>query len=301
MDVQFSWTGATGNGATATVDTATAGSKVVTVACGTSSKTVTVNVLKVSVVPDNVFVDYPNPLTLTATVTPGEVTGATYKWFVLRNGIVQPDPGNTSTVTFTEPGRYFGAVTYQTKDGNVDSNIVDDTIRPTVGLSVDPAPPNPTPQIILVGETATMTATGNPAGAGGIYTWTGATTSTENHATFTGNAAGSYPITVIYKLNEVESVAATVTITVKALTVAITSATPQPALVGEIVTLTAVGDPSGGEYIWTNADGNSNTATVTSAYKGGIVVSVTYSLRGQYATAQILLVFECPATIKMPA
>jgi gliding motility-associated-like protein len=219
-----------------------------------TTSNVTVNpVPTVSIAPSTICAG--QSATVTATPSPG---GGTYTWNNAQttNAItVSPTVTTTYTVLYSLNG------CIATGTGVVTVNPI-----PTVTVSSE---------TICAGETATITATPNPAG--GTYTWAN-NSSTTNSITVSPTATTIYSLT--YSLNGCSSQAASGTVTVNAIpTISVNS----PSICeGQSATLTATPSVAGGNYLW--APNGETTSSITVNPTTTTSYSVIYDLNGCQST-----------------
>ena len=200
------------------------------------------------------------PTTLTAT---GNPTGGTYSWSPA--GSLNTSIGSIVVATPSTPTTY--TVTYDLF-GCIATN--------TVFIAVNPLTVTVNSTTICSGDNTTLTAT--PSVVGGTYLWSpgGATTQS-----ITVNPTSNIVYSVVYTLNGVSSPSSQGTITVNP-TPAVTVNNPS-VCVGSSATLTAVGNPTGGTYLW--SPGGQTTASITVNTTTTTSYSVNYTLNGCIAAA----------------
>ena len=190
------------------------------------------------------------------TATPS-ITGGSYVWSSGVNTAtysINPSITTTYTITYT-----LGACTPAIASGTI-------TVNPTPTITI-------TSPTICSGNTSSIVAT--PSVNGGTYSWsTGATTATIN---VNPNITTNY--TVTYSVNNC-SVNDTTTLTVNPTPVIIVNSST--ICNGETATLTANATPTGGTYLWSNAQ-NVNSISVMPITNS--TYNVLYSLTGCNATA----------------
>ena len=197
----------------------------------------------------------------TATANPTGGTGPyTYSW---NTTPVQ----NTKTATGLAAGTYIVTVT----DANLCTVPASVTIsQPAAGLTVTTSQVN----VLCYGST-TGTATANPLGGSGIYTYSWNTTPVQNTKTAIGLAAGTYIVTVTDENSCTFPASVTITQPAAALTVTTTQVN---VLCNGDNNGTATANPLGGtglySYSW-NTSPVQNTKTATGLAAGTYIVTVT--------------------------
>ena len=237
----YAWsTGGTGSSVTVS-PTATTAYTVTYTANGCSStaatSTVTVNALPI-LTSTNQTVCAGSPATVVATGSPA---GGTYAWSTGGTGssvTVTPTATTPYTVTYTANGCSSTAAT-----STVTVNAI-----PTL---------TSTNQTVCAGSSATISATGTPAG--GTYAWSNGGTNSSETVTPTATT----PYTVTYTANGCSSTASTSTVTVNALPTL--TSTNQTVCAGSPATVVATGSPAGGTYAWSNGGTNSSNTITPSA------------------------------------
>ena len=193
--------------------------------------------------------------TNTLTATPS-IVGGNYSW---SSGVNTASYSTNPTITTTYTVTYtLGACTPAIGSGTI-------TVNPTPTITI-------TSPTICSGNSTSIIAT--PSVNGGTYSWSnGSTTSTINV-----NPINTTTYSVTYTLNNCTVIGTTI------LTV-----NPTPILTvnssticnGETATLTANGSPTGGTYLWSNAQ-NVNSINVTPSTTSSY--NILYSLNGCNAT-----------------
>ena len=134
------------------------------------------------------------------------------------------------------------------------------------------------PNEVNVGEAITLSAEGDPSG--GTYAWdnTPGLVSNGSTAEFTGQTEGDVTIEVTYTIPDVEPCTDTHAVTVSG-ECSVTITGPSVVGVGNSITLTASGNPSGGIYIWKEQPGlipGISSAMFFGKTPGGVTIEVTY-------------------------
>jgi gliding motility-associated-like protein len=194
----------------------------------------------------------------------GSPSGGTYSWSPASSLNSSTSPNVTATPNTTTTY----TVTYDIGNGCTATNTTTIIVN-LLTVSVN----SPT---ICSGDNATLTAT--PSVPGGTYLWSpgGATTSS-----ITVNPTTNIVYSVIYTLNGVSSPSSQGTITVNPTpTVTVNNPT---ICSGSNVSLTAVGSPNGGTYLW--SPGGQSTASITVNPTTTTTYSVNYTLNGCIGTA----------------
>ncbi len=164
------------------------------------------------------------------------------------------------------------------------------------------------PNVIKVDQEITLIATGTPEG--GSYSWSNTTNLVSEGATahltgFEPEYSDYIPVTVTYTTPKGKTCSDRKWIWVCICYVNITG--PAEAQVGETVTLTAEGDPSGGAFEWSDTEGlsaNGSQASFTPQSAGEVPVEVTYTNPdGEICSDTLTVTVEetCSVTIDGPS
>jgi gliding motility-associated-like protein len=183
----------------------------------------------------------------------------------LSGGAVSGYSGGTGTSisqTLNTTGSTAGTVTYNvtgTLNGCTGTVVVPVKVNPMPAVSVN------APSPICNGASATLTASGSPAG--GNYSWSpgGATSSS-----ITVSPGSTTTYTVTYTLATSCSKAITTTLTVNPLPTA-TVTSPSAVCAGTVATLTSTTSPAGGTYAW-------STGATTTSISVSPATTTTYTL-----------------------
>ena len=288
--------------------TLTAGSHSLTASYGgdasrmvSTSSSVTQVVNPISATTTTTLTVAPNPaavgqsVMLTAAVSPSTATGTiTFKDAANLLTIVSLSNGNASFATsaLTEgthslSAAYSGDLSFAVSASNVVSQVISSSAASSVTLTASPNP-------AASGDSVTLTATVTPAGATGSVSFKDGSgllntaTLSNGIATFVTSSLtqGSHPLTAFYAgdATHVTATSAVVTEVVNAPPMAVVlTATPNPATVGQTVTLTAAVSPSTSTGTVTFKDGS---VTLGSA----ALANGTASLAASTLTAGIHLV-----------
>jgi PKD repeat protein len=201
--------------------------------------------------------------TLQATATPA---GGTYSWSTGGTGAsitVNPTVTMTYTVSYTVNGCSI-----------TQPAVVTVTPTPTVTA---------TNASICSGGSATITATGTPAG--GTYAWS--TGGTGASVTVSPTATTNY--TVTYNVQGCGTGTFTSLVTVNSTPTVQVNDTS--ICQGQSGSITAVGSPTGGTYLWSNGQ---TSQTITGSPSSTVNLSVTYSLNGCTSLADNAIIFVNP-------
>ncbi|MBS7786216.1 gliding motility-associated C-terminal domain-containing protein [Flavobacterium sp. CYK-55] len=271
----YAWTvpaGATNPGNVAAFSTAVEGvysvvvtNTVTTCSSDSASGTVTINLRP------TVTVNSPSVCagqTATVTATPGEPGTFSYAWTVPAGFT---NPGNVASFSTTVAGNYSVVITNTvTTCSSVSvTGVVTINPLPTVTVNIPP---------ICPGESATVTATPNPAGVYS-YVWTvpSGVANPGNVASFSANVAGTYSVIATNTTTTCPSNPGSATLTINPLpTVVVNNPT---VCAGQPATVTAVPNPAGTySYVWTvpvGAADPGNAASFTTTIAGTYSVVAT--------------------------
>jgi gliding motility-associated-like protein len=197
---------------------------------------------------------------LTASSTP---SGGTYSWSpsssldASTGSVVNASPNITTTYT----------VTY-----DIGNNC---TATASTTITVNPLSLSVNSTTICSGDNTTLTAT--PSVIGGSYLWSPGGQTTQS---VTVNPTTNAIYTCVYTLNGVSSSPTVGTVTVIP-TPSVTVNSPT-ICTGSNATLTAVGNPVGGSYLW--SPGGQTTAAITVNPSSSSAYTVTYTLNGCVGT-----------------
>lgn len=249
--------------------------------------------------------------TLTANASPA---GGNYQWSPTGN--ITPFAGNAPTITFTPTGIgnfnfrvvYGDLTSFVTNDG--DTIIIPtgcyDTAFQTIHVYTTPVAHAGGNRAFCLPVSGTIALGDTPTATGGsgryTYTWTpstGLSDSTVAHPLVNNTA----PLNIVYHLTVTDTVSgctaldsARITINPQS-TVSISSADTDLCQ-GQNTTLTAVGAPPGGTYLWSGpfiTPAAANTASISVAPTGTQTYTVVYTLSNCSATAyKTVRVFSSP-------
>lgn len=278
----YTWTGATGTGASATQTWGAVGTYTVVVqapasgnyaASNTATATVTVTLKQqtVTITPNAPTLTAGQSVTLTAS---GGQNGYTWGGVISGSGPTQsPSFPNVGTYTVTA----FSAAGNNYAQSNTASAVI--TVN-AAGQTVSITPTNPSVQ---AGQSLTFTASGGFT----PYVWGGQATGTGSIQTPTFGSVGTYPVTVYAQAqgNYAQSNTATALVTATTIPQTITVTPSQTTIyVNTSVTLTAAGGST--SYNWGGAaSGSGATQKLSWATPGTYTVTVQAPASGNYAAS----------------